>query len=108
MREIKFLVFYFIIGMLFSSCNKQNGGEWTVNNIDRDTTFKAIAPGDVYGLELKINGEVDDSIQIQHLKFGGKINSNLVLDEYNNEVAVLYKSLNAKKGNLTIKYKILN
>lgn len=97
---------FFILLVLLSSCSPQGVGEWRVENIDKDTIFEDSVDGTVYGIELNIQGEVDDSIRIQHLKFGGKIDSKIILDAYNKKVSVSYESLKAKKGHLIIKYKI--
>ena len=103
MKSLLSLIFL----LLIISCSKRNEGTWEVSDLTKDTVFTAKISGNSYGIEMNVSGSVDDSVQVLYKKLSGEINDTFNAEVYGSEIKIPYRTLGASKGNLKIKYKIL-
>ena len=98
------IILYVALITVFAACN--NKDEVIIADVSKDTTVhiqtNSIQPG---MLRLHVTGDVDSEFMINHVVLGsGKIDMPLAFDWYLPEIVFRFKSLDAKKGNLVIKY----
>jgi len=98
--------FLFLLLLSLTACRYSQSNHFSVQDIKKDTVFKTTLAKDPNGIiNIKVQGEVDDSIIINYRFFGkGKIDTTFRQDWYSKEVAIQYYSYKAKKGFLHISF----